>query len=112
MKMVYDRTNRPTSHYLILERLGGGSMGEVYKAEDLKLGRLVVIKFPLPELIADQQAKQWLLKEARAAAALSHPNIITIYEFGDEGDQLYIAMEYVEGEPLSRGIEQGPLTIN
>jgi serine/threonine protein kinase len=86
-------------------------MGEVYKAQDLKLGRTVALKFLAPELLEDRQARQRLMEEARAAAALNSPQIATIYEFGDDSDQPYIAMEFVEGDTLAQRIEKGPLEI-
>jgi len=97
--------------YRILEEIGHGGMGIVYKAEDMKLTRTVALKFLPPELSSDPEARERFLQEARAAAALSHPNICTIYEVNESEDNPFIAMEYVEGEDLREKTKKGPLPI-
>jgi eukaryotic-like serine/threonine-protein kinase len=98
------------SHYEILDRIGGGGMGVVFKAQDLKLNRLVAVKFLPPALTDDPQVRERFLREARLASSLDHPNICTIYEIGESEDrQLFLAMAYYEGETLAQKIRSGPL---
>src|SRR3990172_12534753 len=98
-------------HYRILQKIGQGGMGEVYMAEDLKLGRLVALKVLPPGGAEDQKAKRRLLQEARAASALNHPNIVTIHSIEEAEGLDFIVMEYVEGETLKSIIERGPLEV-
>ena len=100
------------SHYKILEKLGEGGMGVVYKAEDTKLDRLVALKFLPAHLIDDEKALSRLLKEAKAASKINHPNVCTIYDIKEYEDTQYIVMEYVDGETLKAKIKEAPLSIS
>jgi serine/threonine protein kinase/TolB-like protein/Flp pilus assembly protein TadD len=110
-KQEHFMLGRQLGHYQILSRLGAGGMGEVYLAQDKKLDRKVAIKLLPPESVADEKAKKRFIREAQVAAKLDHPNICAIHEVGEANHQIFIVMQYVEGETLSSRIQGNPLSL-
>jgi serine/threonine protein kinase len=102
---------RTISHYKILEQLGQGGMGVVYKAEDTKLRRLVALKFLSPAFLGGGEERERFLREAQAAASLDHPNICTVYEIDEAEGQTFLSMAYIDGQPLQKRIAAGPLKM-
>ena len=109
--MLLSMTGQTISHYKILDKLGEGDMGVVYKATDTKLQRLVALKFLPPQALDNEEPKARFLQEAQAAAALNHPNICTIHEIDEADGQSFIAMEWVEGQSLKQKIQSRPLKL-
>src|SRR5215831_21228321 len=96
--------NKFIAHYRIIEQLGAGGMGVVYKAHDEKLDRIVALKVLPPDAVAHEDRRRRFLQEARAASALNHPHILTVYEIGDADGKPFIVMEYIHGETLRQKI--------
>src|SRR5262249_9530303 len=96
-------------HYKILERGGGGGMGEVYRARDMRLGRTVAIKVLAADVAGDPERRERFVRDARATAALSHPNIAALYEVGEDQGQLFLVFEFVPGETLNQVMSGRPL---
>src|SRR6187431_2438122 len=102
---------RQFGDYRIISPLGSGGMGAVYVAEDVRLHRKVAIKFLTAESLGDSQARQRLFHEARAAAAIDHPNICTIHDVGEAHGHAFIVMQYIEGETLAAKLAPGPMAV-
>ena len=102
---------REISHYRVVDKLGEGGMGVVYKAEDLRLGRTVALKFLASHLLGNEDARKRFVREAKAVAALDHPNICTLYEIDEADDGAFMAMAYLEGQTLEQRIAEGPLPL-
>jgi serine/threonine-protein kinase len=111
LQQIHLMIGETISHYQILEKIGSGDMGVVYKARDMRLDRVVAIKLLPPEKMADPDRKRRFVNEAKAASALNHPNIVTIHEIDELNDVDFIVMEHVEGAPLDRLISAKGLSV-
>ena len=107
-----DRTGKVVGHYRVVERIGGGGMGEVYRAEDLRLGRTVALKFLSVEMARDPEALSRFYREARAASALDHPGICAIHDISEVEGVPFLVMEYLEGRSLKSMVEEHPLDLD
>jgi serine/threonine-protein kinase len=107
-----DLSGSTISHYEILDRIGGGGMGLVYRARDTRLNRIVALKFLPPELTADAAARERFVNEARTASTLDHPHVATVFDIGEADGRVFIAMAYVPGETLKERIARGPLGVD
>ena len=110
--MLLSMIGQTISHYKILEKLGEGGMGVVYKAEDLKLERFVALKFLAPHLVQDEESRRRFQREAKAAAALDHPNICTIHEIDEAEGRVFLAMAYLDGSTVRQKVKQRPLKLD
>ena len=99
------------SHYRIFDKIGEGGMGVVYKAEDTRLDRTVALKFLSPHLLESEEARQRFLHEAKAVATFDHPNICTIHEIDEADGETFLAMAFIEGQPLKEKIDERPLKL-
>src|ERR1044071_5852299 len=106
-----DLTGQQMGPYRILREAGGGGMGTVYEAEDTRLGRRVAVKLLPPEVGRDRRAKERFLREARAAAAVDHPNLCTVHDVGESDGRLYIVLAFYEGETLRERLPRGPVAL-
>ncbi len=100
------------SHYQIIEKLGQGGMGVVYRAQDLNLQRTVALKFLSPHVLDDAESRERFLREARAAASLDHPNVCTVYEIGEQEEHAFLAMAFVEGQTVREKVALRPLKLS
>src|SRR6476469_5833106 len=105
-------TGNTVGHYRIVARIGAGGMGEVFLAEDTRLGRKAAIKFLPAELAGNQERRQRFLTEAKAASALNHPHVCTVYDVGETAEGIpFIAMEFVDGDSLDKLLSRKPLEV-